>query len=166
MVTELDNSVNSLKEELQEVKEGSEALQKSFTQQVDRSMRNSFVISGIKEDENETWDMTEELVSDLLSRHLLKGKETIRGMLQRVHRGNGNDKKTIYANLHSWKDAQSVLKEFTDLRINNRNLQIKIDQMYSTNTMNRRNDALIGRKKLIADGTFNVEKAHLVETHG
>ena len=161
-ITDITTKMDTLNEELSSIKNKNEELQEALAEQTDRSMRNTLVIRGVKEEENENWKKTEERVSTIISRHLQKDYNRTINMFQRVHRGNGDDRKTIYANFYSWKNAQEILTEFTNLRINNPKMKIKIDQMYSKDTMTRRNNALIERKKLLADKDSNIVKAHLV----
>ena len=122
-------------------------------------MRNNLVIRGLKREEKESWQDTEKTVSDLITRHLKIDSDNAIGMLQRVHRGSGKDKETIYADFYSWKDCQLVLDGFTKERIKNH--EIKVDQKYSKMTMERRNKALIECCKLLNNKDSDVEKAHV-----
>ena len=116
--------------------------------QTDRSMRNNLVIRGMKREIKESWEDTEKAVINLITRHLKIDQGSTKGMIQRAHRGSGTDRGTKNANFYSWKDCQYVLDGFTKARINNREMKIKVDQMYSKETMARRNEALKERRKL------------------
>ena len=160
-VNVLEGENNQRIKEVAELKQQNNNLKEMIISQTDRSMRNNLVIRGMKREIKESWEDTEKAVINLITRHLKIEQGSTKGMIQRAHRGSGTDRETIYANFYSWKDCQYVLDGFTKARINNREMMIKVDQMYSKETMARRNEALKERRKLLDFKDLGVVKAHV-----
>jgi hypothetical protein len=94
-------------------------------------------------------------------------KDTTEKMIERAHRGgkekmkNGKPSQPIFVKFNHWKNAQRILRRFTQVNIENKSMGIKVDQMYSEETINRRHEALMERKKLLLNKENNIAKAHI-----
>ena len=75
-----------------------------------RSRRNNLIIHGIEESDGETWEITENKVTDFIRSHL---KVSLRGNVQRAHRlgrkGNDNKIRPAIICFSDWKDRDKVL---------------------------------------------------------
>lgn len=147
-----DVLIKQLEEKTDQLYIRNQELETQLEDQINRSLRKTLIVRGIKEDDKEeTWQKTEELLADLLQRHLQIAKEDGIKMIDRAHRGGRMSKngRPIYVKFKAWKDSQQVLNGFTKQRIRNTNMNIKIDQMYSKKLTERRNLAMQERKILV-----------------
>ena len=123
----------------------------------DRSTRKTIVIRGVPERDgyDKDYDVTRDVVAEVVSRATRLPKEMIFKTVERIHRSGStdNEKKKGHRDVHAvffdWNDCQKVLKGF---RINGKNSGIFIDQLYGKNTTYRRNLALKYRRELIDQG--------------
>ena len=134
------------------------SLESKLEDNVNRQCRKTLIIKGIKEKPNETWDTTEQLVAKKISQATNGDTSEDRAlrMIERAHRSRPNKFKKgcrdIYAALYDWKDAEFVLKSFTAKNISDKSFNVFCEQKYGPLTTARRNQALIARKSLKANG--------------
>ena len=137
-----------------DLKEANKSLSASLGDQINRSMRSTLIFKGIKEEAHETWDQTEKILTEVISRHLKIDADHIAEMIERAHRGRqSSDRKGprhIYVKFFSWKDSETVKNGFSNLCRQHPNMGIRAVQMFSKELTKRRNDAMPERQKLIA----------------
>ena len=138
-------------------------LEKRVEDQTNRSSRKSLVFKGVPERGHETWDDTRDILADVIARNANIDNDEAFEMIERCHRSSfaqqsrSNSKKgrrNIYAAFHSWDDAQYTLEQFRIACIRGRNNSVYVEQRYAATTTAQRNQALIVRKGLKADGTI------------
>ena len=127
--------------------------------QVNRSLRPTLILKGVNEENNETWEATEEIVKSIINRHLKVGEEQACDMIERAHRGGSkqsgrsssskNGPRYIFVKFHSWKDSEMIKSGFADLNAKNRSMAIRVNQMFSKRLTVRRNNAMLKRKQLL-----------------
>ena len=127
-------------------------LKKKNTEMEDRSRRNNLRISGLHEDENESWEETEEKVKSLVNNNL-KIKTNIK--IERAHRvgmKNRNDPRprTIVFKLLNYKDKVDILHNANLLKGSN----IYINEDYSSETVKIRKELFEQAKQHRASGKF------------
>ena len=125
-----------------------------------RQLRQTLVIRGLKEKNNESWEDTTESVAELISNKLKVSFNSADNMLNRVHRSRRsndprqrNQPRKIFAALYRWQDCERLVEEFRQLNINGRS-SVRIDYMYGPKTQIRRNLALQKRKELKEAGSI------------
>ena len=142
---------SDFKQQLNEVEERLE-------ERTNRQLRQTIIIKGIKELDNETWEDTKDLVSNQIAKNLGISTRVADDMLNRVHRGkhsenplDHNKPRPIYALLHKWHDCEEILEVFRTLNIN-RKSSVRAEYMFGPKTTIRRNMALFERKQLKESG--------------
>ena len=134
-------------------------MQKRLEDQTCRNSRNSLMIRGIPETDNETWDNTRVNLCNALAPVVGKDADDINKMIERVHRGkarqNQNNEnngetpgRTIHCRFYDWNDSEFVKQQAIK---NGRGHNIFIEQRYGPDTTYRQNLAKAERKKLKAD---------------
>ena len=137
--TQLFNKINDIEERIE--------------QRTNRQLRQTIIISGVRENKNETWDETRELVAETISKNLKVSFDSADKMLNRVHRANRKDPRypnkprRIFAALYKWNDCEELIETFRELNISGRS-SVRIDYMYGPMTSLRRNLAMLKRKQL------------------
>ena len=116
-------------------------LQNDLNDQIDRNMRSTILVRGLLQKQNEkSWNDTALAFANHLAEKL-QWDENSRNMLlndiERIHRGkkkeDNDDVPLVYIKFHSWKTAQSILKEIIHGN-KNKKLTISVQQMYSKAT--------------------------------
>jgi len=152
-LTFLEPSETTGKESLKNLIEENKQLKLQIDDQINRSTRSTLVFKGLKEEENEDWETSETILTNLFNRHLNIDNKVTKKMIDRAHRGgkriDGKPGRPIFVKFNSWKDSQSVLKGFRELCINNNNMKINVSQVYSKDLTKRRNEAMKKRKELL-----------------
>lgn len=127
---------------------------------VNRQLRKTLVFKGAHEQENESWDATDELLAQKIA-DVCDGTslEEARDMFERSHRGKvstryqGDGPRPIYAAFLSWRDSEFVKEEFRKHNIRQGSGGgVTCDQKYGPRTTARRNMALKERKRLKSEG--------------
>ena len=100
---EYESEVNNLREKIREME--------------DRSRRNNIRVDGMKENENENWEVTKEKLQELIKNRLgIQNKVVI----ERAHRGKQKFKtdkpRTIVAKLLNFEDKQTILANARKLK--------------------------------------------------
>ena len=137
--TQLFNKINIIEERVES--------------RTNRQLRQTIIISGVKERKDESWDDTRELVADVISKNLNISFDSAEKMLNRVHRGgrkdpqNPNKPRRIFAALYCWDDCELLTEKFRELNISGRS-SVRINYMYGPLTTQRRNLAMLKRKQL------------------
>ena len=130
-------------------------LDASLDDQTNRNMRKTLVIKGVKEPKKESWSDTENTVINLLGKHLNIHPDDAYNMIEHAHRGGTLEPRSIFIRFESWEDSEQVKDEFFKLNINKKtNTRIVVDQLYSDQVNERRNNAMTHRRTLIAAGTI------------
>ena len=132
-------------------------LETRLEDQTNRSSRKSLVISGLPERKDEiTWSDTTDILCDKLSEITRLGANDIYDMIERAHRGRPNKRKNgkryIFVGFHDWNDSELMKQKFLKY---GKGSNIYIDQKYGPDTTWRRNQALLKRKQLKADGLIS-----------
>jgi len=126
-------------------------------------MRNTLVIRGLREKENEKWDDTTETLAKFLAHINKKGNdEEIKRQIQRCHRGKipnvKNGPRAVFVNFVSWKDSQTakslIIQNNISLKQQGKSVNVFVDQLYSKELMERRKQALDERNKLKENGSL------------
>ena len=118
-----------------------------------RDMRNTLIFRGVPERKDEsTWDKTESVLADIISKTCDIDIEETNDMFERVHRGRprqyNKGKRDIYVRFKFWKDSEYVKDCFYESFRDKNNNGIFVEQMYGYETTKRRDHALMTRKKL------------------
>lgn len=89
-----------------------------------RQLRQTIVITGVEELQDESWDDTRELLAEEISKGLKNSFNSADKMLNRVHRGSRsrdpkyeNMPRKIFAALYCWSDCEHIINSFRDLII-------------------------------------------------
>ena len=164
-VKSLTTEYNNLKTEHVNLKESSAAqeltiksLESKLEDSVNRHMRKTLVVKGVKELDNESWKMTESVLAKTISQATngdVDEKEAA-GMIERAHRSKPNRQKKgrrdIFVKFYSWKDSEYVKEQFARKNIKDRQFKTYCEQKYGPLTTARRNEALKARKELKSNG--------------
>jgi hypothetical protein len=150
----LQNDIKHVKENNKNFKQTQESLDLKIEDQTNRSMRNTLIFRGIKEDLNENWPTTEnKLIKVLIDHAKIHPQKAVR-MVERAHRGkktHNNSPAHIFAKFYDWKDSQYVIQAFQSTNKSKyMGMNVFVNQMYSPTLTARRNDALLTRKQLKA----------------
>ena len=136
------------------------AVEERLEERTNRSLRQTLVFKGIREKNNETWEDTQNIVAQQISKNLGVSSQVADDMLNRVHRGrpseNPQDKnkpRPIYANMYKWQDCEEIIDVFRSLNIKGKS-SVRAGYLYGPRTTIRRNLALMERKKLREAGTI------------
>lgn len=123
----------------------------------DRNRRNNLRVDGLKENENETWEETEEKVHSLL-RDKLQLQDSI--VIERAHRmgkksnkegENGGKTRTIIFKLLNYKDKEHILRNSNKLK----DTGIYINEDFSDETNEIRRELRIKMKENREAGKFS-----------
>lgn len=101
-------------------------VRKQTKELTNRGLRKTLTIKEVNEDvENETWEQTADIVTQLIQQHLPTG--TARDMIDVAHRGGKRGEEGKYL-LHSKQEqnAQTVLTGFTKINKENKDMKIKL----------------------------------------
>ena len=162
-VAELEKQKTTLVGEVNELKKTQatqaiqiNVLQKRLEDQTCRNSRNSLIIRGVPEDNDEkTWDDTRRVLCSSLSRIVNVGEQDLSRMIERVHRGkkrNDNQHpRVIHARLFDWNDVETLKKRMLK---NGKNSNIFVEQRFGPDTQYRQNEAKKLRKELKEKGAI------------
>ena len=131
-------------------------IEERVEERTNRQLRQTLVFRGIPEKGNESWEDTFEIVSRNISKNLGISVSKAEDMLNRVHRGrsaDNNKPRPIYAALYRWNDCEQISDKFRDLNIRKQS-SIRVSYMFGPRTTQRRNMALMERKKLKDSGAI------------
>lgn len=147
--------ISRLQASVNELKEANRNLSASLDDQINRSMRSTLIFKGIKEEPHETWEETEKILAETISRHLEIDLDKVSDMIERAHRGRNetSDRKVpryVFVKFFSWKDSETVKNGFSSLCRQHPKMGIRVDQMYSKVVTKRRNEAMLERRTLLA----------------
>ena len=158
--TTLSDKLVSYNTENQELKKQLEEAEATIDDQVNRSLRNTLIIKNVKEETNETWSQTKEVVKNLLVRHLRFDRERVDYVIERAHRGKVkvntgiNNHRNIYVRFIHWEDSEFVKKGFANINRENRDMKIRVCPMFSPKIQARQNNAMQTRRQLLTSGTI------------
>ena len=132
-------------------------IEERLEDRTNRQLRQTLIFRGVKEQQDEDWDDTKEIVAELISNNTKMSFNTAEKMINRVHRGrrnqNRNQPRPIYMALHKWQDCENIVEVFRNLNIKKRS-SIQVSYMYGPKTSIRRNAALLKRKQLKEEGVI------------
>ena len=128
-------------------------MQKRLEDQTNRNSRNSLIIRGVPETDDESWDDTRENLCAALAPVVGKDPSEISKMIERVHRGkarqnqnnDGETPRAIHCRFFDWNDSEYIKLHTIK---NSRRSNIFVEQHYGPDTTYRRNLAKAERKKL------------------
>ena len=122
----VEEKLNTLKSQVRsiqtEVSENKAELKEQLRIQEDRSRRNNIRVDGIEEDENETWENTENKLRSFLYEELEITDEIYIERAHRVRRGEGvkfnsnNTPRTIVAKFLDHKEKEEVMRQRYELK--------------------------------------------------
>ena len=127
-------------------------LQTRQEDQTCRNARNSVIIRGVEEEENEKWEDTRRIVCDTMAAKLDLQPNQLSGMIERIHRGKppkNDGPRVIHARFFNWNHVETVKDKWWT---NGKGTGIFVDQRYGPDTTFRRNKALAVRKELKTGG--------------
>lgn len=135
------------------VKEHKEVLDK-LSDLEDRSRRNNLRFEGIEENESETWEQSEQKVKVFL-KDKLGLKDDI--VIERVHRvrsrnENSTRKRTIVAKFLNYKDRETIVSKYRDLKLWKE--EVYINEDFSDSTMIIRKELFKKAKELRGAGKY------------
>lgn len=137
-----------------------------------RSMRSTLVFKNIREEPNETWEDTCQIMSSFIATKLDLSytKEFIDSMISRAHRGAEKDResngrqhqqregsKPIFVKFVNWRVAEEIKSRVIQLNAQKRT-KVVVNQMYSKEITTRRNNALRRRREILEeDGSIQIK---------
>ena len=137
-----------------------------------RSMRSTLVFKNIREEPNETWEDTCQIMSSFIATKLDLSytKEFIDSMISRAHRGAEKDQesngrqhqqregsKPIFVKFVNWRVAEEIKSRVIQLNAQKRT-KVVVNQMYSKEITTRRNNALRRRREILEeDGSIQIK---------
>ena len=130
-------------------------LQQRLEDQICRNSRNSLIIKGVEEVENEkNWDDTRRVLCDALAPYVKVSSGDLSRMIERVHRGkqrkpNDDRPRVIHARLYDWNNVEMLKNRMWK---DGKDSNIYIEQRYGPDTQYRRDKAMELRKQLKAAG--------------
>ena len=134
------------------------SLEHKLEDSINRQCRKTLVFKGVKEERDESWQMTEQILAKKISEasNGETSEQTAKRMIERAHRSRPNrfkkGSRDIYAAFYDWKDTEYVQQLFTTKNIKDRKFKIYCEQKYGSITTARRNMALMARKTLKENG--------------
>ncbi|XP_070564484.1 uncharacterized protein [Ptychodera flava] len=144
--------MESLEDDVIRIEIEMKKLQTAKAEMEDRSKRNNLVFRGVREDENETWEETEQKVKSLLSE---KMNITDDIEFERVHRMSTGTRasanstgRPIVAMCSKYKDKEKILSKGKNLR----GTDIFVEQQFSMETNFIRKKLFGKRKELVQQG--------------
>ena len=147
-IAESKNQINTLTEKLNIISIEKSKLDDIVDDQTNRSLRKTLIFRGIKEQHNESWAQTARQLAKLLSD--INHEVNINDVLQdidRAHQPAGNKRdndicRPIFVQFTTWKNAQyymdSLIRHNKQLKRNNQDTTVFVDQMYSQKLTSRR----------------------------
>ena len=162
----------SLKNKMHDASEQNEILDERIENRTNRQLRKTLIFKGIPEasmtnndephdDQNnkaETWNDTERVLASQIANIGDIPFEEAKRIIERCHRSNPNPKykgtgpRPIFAAFHDWKDSEWLKTIFRKNNMNNPGCHIYCEQKFGSKTTQRRNQAMVMRKKLKDDG--------------
>ena len=157
-ISNMEKIISNLQKQMNEMKLNSKSMNTALDDSINRSMRNTLVIKGLKEEGEETYQQTTDVIARLI--HGIDptiATETVKNDIERAHRetkSNTTNKKPrfIFVKFHSWQKSELYKRTIQTHSISNNNFTISVDQMYSKEVFNRRNEALKVRRSRIEEG--------------
>ena len=136
--------IDGLEEDIARIEAELKHLRSAKAEMEDRSKRNNVIFRGVKEDENETWEETEQKVKTLITE---KMNITENIEFERVHRMKTGTRtnRPIVAMCCKFKDKEKILSKGTELRGTN----IYVDEHFSGETSFIRKKLFGKRKELV-----------------
>lgn len=133
-------------------------LESKLEDSTNRHLRKTLVFKGVKELDNESWQMTETLLAKTISKATdgEVDENEAADMIERAHRSKPNRQKKgrrdIFVKLYDWKDSEYLKEKFANKNIKDRNFKTYCEQKYGPLTTARRNEAMKARKLLKSSG--------------
>ena len=133
-------------------------LESKLEDSTNRHLRKTLVFKGVKELDNESWQMTETLLAKTISKATdgEVDENEAADMLERAHCSKPNRQKKgrrdIFVKLYDWKDSEYLKEKFANKNIKDRNFKTYCEQKYGPLTTARRNEAMKARKLLKSSG--------------
>ena len=133
-------------------------LEHKLEDSTNRHLRKTLVIKGVKELDNETWEMTESVLAKTISKATdgETDESDAARMIERAHRSRPNRQKKghrdIFVKMYDWKDCEYLKQMFAKKNIKDKSFKTYCEQKYGPLTTARRNEALKARKTLKAEG--------------
>ena len=161
---QLVSTNKSLEARLVSSEEFQEAIKQSFKQleikvedRTNRQLRQTIVVKGLPEKQNETWTDTRNALAKYVAKSYKMEFKTAYSMFERVHRGGGdgydNKKKgrrDIYALCSHWDDSELLVwGSFAANKNKPKKDKVFIDYKYGPHTTLRHGEALKKRKMIL-----------------
>ena len=155
---EIEKATKAIKEEININK--LEVQLKSFSIELEdlrnRSMRSTLIFKNIKEEGETTWEETAQVLRDFIveNLNLPYTSEEIDNQISRAHRSKRDDNndrngpRPIFAQFCNWRYAEEIKNKIIYLT-SRKMLKVYVDNMYSKDLTERRNQALMKRKELM-----------------
>ena len=150
MNNKLHQQINNLNQCIYHSNQEAKFLKDKLRTLEDRNRRNNLRIDGMKENDNESWEQSEQKVKDLIKEKLAIEEDI---MIERAHRiGKKEDgkKRAIIFKLQSWKQKETILKNSKKLK----NTGLYVNEDFSDETMLIRKELFRQMKKARDDGKF------------
>ena len=144
--------------ELSTMKVRNSVLEHRLEDQTNRACRKTLIFRGVEDSATETWEDTKNLLADQIAEVCEITPETSFEMIERCHRSpaitNKKKPRNIYACFYDWNDSEFVKNKFRKSAMKKGSKGVFVEQKYGENTTWRRNQALLARKKLMAEKTI------------
>ena len=166
----VEETLNTIKSQLKvtqnEVSENKAELKEQLRIQEDRSRRNNIRVDGIEEDENETWENTEDKLRSFLYDELEITNQLYIVRAHRVRRREGvkfnsnNTPRTIVAKFLDYKEKEEVMRRRYKLK----DTTYSVREDFSKETVEIRKKLWEQVKKFREDGKYAVIKYDKIVT--
>ena len=148
-ISKIKKDLNNVVQIQGKIYDSSDVLTKKCIELEDRSRRNNIRISGVKENEKESWDDCKEKVNNVLENNL-NVKDVKIERAHRVGKKRSDKPRTIVCKLLSYSDKERVLAKLGTLK----GTDIYINEDFSEETMQIRQELFKQRNLLRDKGKF------------
>lgn len=131
-IADLDNHWESkIIQQVATAKEESRFLRNKLRTLEDRNRRNNLRVEGVTENDNETWEDSENKVKDIIKEQMGIDEELKIERAHRIGKKENGKKRAIIFKLESWKQKEMILKKTNKLK----NTGLYINEDFSDETM-------------------------------
>ena len=153
-ILRLSSTINSLVDQNKLQAKQFSDISELLEDRTNRQLRSTLVFKGVPKHHSEkTWDDTRDVLASTVNSLLDISKEEASSLFERVHRGRDHEHGPghIYCKVFNWNHSEKLKEDFLNLN-KSKNSRIRCEQKYGPRTTNRRNLALVLRKKLKEEG--------------
>lgn len=140
----------NLDEEIKKFNGKETQLKEQMAELEDRNRRNNLRFEGITEEENESWERSEELVKEMIKGTLGIQEEFVIERAHRSGRPRGDWRRTIVAKMLNYKDKEKILSAYRSQGLWKNKIYINED--FSRHTMLKRKELFARAKELKEKG--------------